>query len=309
MFTRHSIALRSDEWALTSIATPSYVFSMRRTYKLMGAKVPWSFSLTSSTIVAISIAALIGCGAEEPSAEQSTKRQEVSKLNKDDDPHSSPEEDVEPTDEKLIDAASENFEIPPGLKQILDRTDQISDGAQAALEDALKTADPHSENTRAAEALLKSLPEEAYILRRRLIFILGEIGTEENLDTLKRHAISGYFGNASPPSSDDAFQDYQARAGASLALTRMVERSVPTADESAAEVIRSAPEKVAVFSAVELYSKGLLSETNIKDLKQRGLPHAFKQREMEKLDPSELTDPSNPEPPAIGGEKEGFGRE
>jgi|GEM_PF-3529409 len=165
--------------------------------------------------------------------------------------------------------------MTPELQAVFGAFDVISDTAASEFGAALQAAST-AENRRALAKLAKGASTP---LRQRAAFVLGEIGTDEEVEVLQSVAEERLPRGAGMSRRDQADNDanselddkHALRWSAVGALARMHKRGSASAENALERLLSSADEPIAQAAAIELFEQGRLTTRRASVLRSRGV--------------------------------------
>lgn len=182
--------------------------------------------------------------------------------------------------------------LPSELAEIFELSEMISDTAAADFDGALARA---RANGRTYAALLRQtlreIPDDATAVRSRIVYVLGELGGEDDIETLVEIAekkLPKLAPGAAGLASDDeeispVAEVSELRWAAVGALARIAQRHNASAKRGLARLLRTAEPSVAQGAAMELHEMGALTGSHRGTLGSRGIFHAFRKLDHETL--------------------------
>lgn len=175
------------------------------------------------------------------------------------------------------------FRGGPGLQRLLGSMDALGPLGEKAFELDLEEYAKRDDAVMEIRNLFDSLPVEAGSARWRVVRVAAGLKKREAVEFLRQQAVSAPVMKTSP---DGELGDptHRVRYSAAVGLVRHLLDGVDGADEATRQVFNLAEPEIAKLAALELFSKGQLSNEHKEILRKRGIAANFRRIEGSELD-------------------------
>jgi hypothetical protein len=166
--------------------------------------------------------------------------------------------------------------ISPEIEQVFRQFDSATDQSEATFSGAMAALEAEApRHARALRELLNKAPANAHGLRERIVYTLGQIGADDDARALEKLAITPQAPGNGQPTTPDQREGEVLRRNALFSLVQIAKRGNSGAHETLDHLLAHGDQEIATLAAVELHSRGLMSDSHASVLKARNIKTSF----------------------------------